>query len=250
MTVKEAITNYETKKNLVEQNNKEYDEQVSAYRIVLDVTIKDIENKIREELEVKDNVRIDIDCYSSETHRIRIENIKNENTSLAWDISINYRSGSPVIESNSWSGMNITTLENIEEVESFIPLWKRIISFDWSKYITVNMPDYFDYVTIEKMSADYSKEIEAIKEAQISEIIGINKAIKVTEHKSWGDNVAYYVITKETPKAYNVYYQYNGELTATERDYHEKFSKRITKEKFFAEYLTKNNNRIYEIIEF
>lgn len=136
-------------------------------------------------------------------------NTPRESKSLLWSYEVQLtESGEIRKESNSWSGFQAVTSEQIDDLMNSANLLKAIVEFDWAPVLEEakkTQPKYRNYVGVRDPNNDpdykdpgYDK---MIKEAEIDEAINSGKWIKGPE--SWGE-AAWYFIISQTPKFYDV----------------------------------------------
>lgn len=136
-------------------------------------------------------------------------NTPRESKSLLWSYEVQLtESGEIRKESNSWSGFQAVTSEQIDDLMNSANLLKAIVEFDWAPVLEEakkTQPKYRNYVGIRDPNNDpdykdpgYDK---MIKEAELDEAINSGKWIKGSD--SWGGGAWYFIIS-QTPKFYDV----------------------------------------------
>ena len=133
----------------------EYDAQMGNYRRV----VMDIEDNVRSNLEqvlpYSDLIDIKVSRnynWRSDTPYISV-NIsydlnKTKNQSLAWSYSVGLDlDGNVKKESNSWSGLNAVTQEQLDDLEKSIEILKKLNIIDWESILKTYVPSVKDYVT-------------------------------------------------------------------------------------------------------
>ncbi len=154
---------------------------------------------------------VDVDrSYSGNGMVVNIrcnEDTKFEDTSaLSWDYKACIEDGQVIKESSSWSGLKATTPDQMKSLRQTVAALEFLNDVDWYKLINVELPkyeDYYDFNDTKPQRPDFEQEIA---EAEIEEIIGKNKAIKV---KNWGESCPFKYdvfirINKESPSQYHV----------------------------------------------
>lgn len=133
----------------------EYDAQMGNYRRV----VHNIEDNVRSNLEqvlpysdlIDINVSRDYSWSSGEPYlsvKISYDLNKTKNQSLAWSYSVGLdRDGNIKKESNSWSGLNAVTQEQLDDLEKSIEILKKLNIIDWESIVKTDVPSVKDYVT-------------------------------------------------------------------------------------------------------
>lgn len=133
----------------------EYDAQMGNYRRV----VMDIEDNVRSNLEqvlpysdlIDIRVSRDYDWGSGAPYlsvKISYDLNKTKNQSLAWSYSVGLdRDGNIKKESNSWSGLNAVTQEQLDDLEKSIEILKKLNIIDWESIVKTDVPSVKDYVT-------------------------------------------------------------------------------------------------------
>ena len=133
----------------------EYDAQMGNYRRV----VMDIEDNVRSNLEqvlpysdlIDIKVSRDYDWSSGAPYlsvKISYDLNKTKNQSLAWSYSVGLdRDGNIKKESNSWSGLNAVTQEQLDDLEKSIEILKKLNIIDWESIVKTDVPSVKDYVT-------------------------------------------------------------------------------------------------------
>lgn len=133
----------------------EYDAQMGNYRRV----VRNIEDNVRSNLEqvlpysdlIDIRVSRDYSWSSGEPYlsvKISYDLNKTKNQSLAWSYSVGLdRDGNIKKESNSWSGLNAVTQEQLDDLEKSIEILKKLNIIDWESIVKTDVPSVVDYVT-------------------------------------------------------------------------------------------------------
>lgn len=133
----------------------EYDAQMGNYRRV----VHNIEDNVRSNLEqvlpysdlIDINVSRDYNWSSGAPYlsvKISYDLNKTKNQSLAWSYSVGLdRDGNIKKESNSWSGLNAVTQEQLDDLEKSIEILKKLNIIDWESIVKTDVPSVVDYVT-------------------------------------------------------------------------------------------------------
>ena len=133
----------------------EYDAQMGNYRRF----VMDIEDNVRSNLEqvlpysdlIDIRVSRDYDWSSGAPYlsvKISYDLNKTKNQSLAWSYSVGLdRDGNIKKESNSWSGLNAVTQEQLDDLEKSIEILKKLNIINWESIVKTDVPSVGDYVT-------------------------------------------------------------------------------------------------------
>lgn len=133
----------------------EYDAQAGNYRRI----VRNIEDNVRSNLEqvlpysdlIDINVSRDYNWSSGTPYlsvKISYDLHKTKNQSLAWSYSVGLdRDGNIKKESNSWSGLNAVTQEQLDDLEKSIEILKKLNIIDWESIVKTDVPSVKDYVT-------------------------------------------------------------------------------------------------------
>lgn len=145
-------------------------------------------------------IRIRIHCNDREKFQ--------DDVALAWrwEATIN-RDGEVEKSSSSWSGLSACTPAQMESLRQTVAALELINGIDWEKVLRVDLPKYEDYDTPKlerpEPEMDYGKELQA---AELDEIVGQNKAIKIHNWSGSGYNgeCVWIRIVSQTPSMYTV----------------------------------------------
>lgn len=133
----------------------EYDAQMDNYMRV----VRNIEDNARSNLEqvlpysdlIDIRVSRDYDWRGGMPYlsvKISYDLNKTKNQSLAWSYSVGLDSdGNIKKESNSWSGLNAVTQEQLDDLEKSIEILKKLNIIDWKSILKTDVPSVKDYVT-------------------------------------------------------------------------------------------------------
>ena len=152
--------------------------------------------------------------------------------SLLWSyyVKLNEK-GEITKESNSWSGFQAVTPEQIDDLMNSANFLKAIVDFDWEpllKEAQQTQPKYKNYIGIRDPRHDpeyadpgYDK---MIREADIEEAVESGKWIKGP--KTWNGRAWYFILSR-TPKFYNVLKIDDSNLKNTDTDYYAEYAERV-----------------------
>lgn len=154
-------------------------------------------------------------------------NVHDEHKALSWnwEAYVDGRTGQLKKASGSWSGLNAVTAEQIESLKQSAACLEVINSLDWEAMLSVDTPDYSDYLTddvYEKDPEDGRNFKQELLEADIEDAMNAGLWIKGHGYKWYNSSAAvYYKVLKETPAQYEVVEEYandvlNGKATETD----------------------------------
>ena len=220
---------YGARKQLYNDQERNYNKAGWAWKNnLIDIVTK----QFRSYTDKLPGLRIDVDRYWG--IRIRFEyEPRRDNTALRWsyEVILEEDTGDIKKESNSWSGFNAVTPEQIDDLMNSVSLLKAIVDFDWApllKEAQKNQPKYSQYMGIK--NPDYDNEYkdpgydQMIREADIEEAISSGKWIKGP--KAWRHGNTWYFILSRTPKFYNVIKIDDSNLK-DKNGYYEQYAERV-----------------------
>ena len=199
---------YQTQRNA-------YEEAVSVWTISLEELVKDQLSEYFEKMPTL--------YMSAEARYKRIDvNFRYEerDNALRWSYSIScFDDGTVEKTSNSWSGIEVVTIEQAEDLLNSANLLKAIVSLDWQVLFAEARsvrPTTGEYITVEDPRYDkeyrdpgYDKLIEEAEKRKItSDIIGKDIWVVVKDYRSeyannWrGYTLRWTKIVSQTPKFY------------------------------------------------
>lgn len=158
-----------------------------------------------------------------------------ERKSLLWSYQVKLNEeGEITKESNSWSGFQAVTPEQVNDLINSANFLKAIVDFDWAPLLNQaqqEQPRYRNYIGIRdpRNDPDYADPgyDKMIQEAEVDEAIAADKWIK-SSRKSYGEPVWYYVVSS-TPKFYNIVTLNEWDLlqTGPDNQYYQGLAERI-----------------------
>lgn len=130
---------------------------------------------------------------------------RSPDASLTWRWSARLdKEGNVVKESSSWSGLEATTMEQIQDLKICVEQLELINTMDWAKLLDVTLPDWKDYQVrdVENLGPkpDFNKELF---EADLEELIGRNVLVKASHGRDYRGYV-YYQILRDAGSQYAV----------------------------------------------
>lgn len=147
----------------------------------------------------------------------------NENVALAWSYDAHLQMVDdhvePVRESSSWSGLSATTDAQLESLRQTVKALDYLNSLDWTDLLNRTTPGYSDLFKEELKQPEREDFEKQLGEAEIEDIIGKDKLIKVKNFSSSGyrGNEVYIKIVAETPSQYTILARDPWTIENTER---------------------------------
>lgn len=187
-------------------------EQYNNYSKAESEVFAEVEDIIRQEL--GDNIgelNIRINSKFDTCLEVQIGNgnggpRRGENASLTWSWTAYLdKNGQIKKESSSWSGLEATTLAQIEDLKQCVQQLEIINNMDWVQILDVSLPNWEDYITDEGIE-DLGPEIDfnrELMEADIEEAIGQNILVKSHEGRAWKNDV-YFRINRDSGSQYAI----------------------------------------------
>ena len=201
-----------------------YDEDYSKYLYARSYNLATIENEIRNQLSpvIKDYpITIDANELGMSAFEVSIkrEN-KSDEISLKWSWSATIYSdtGDVRTESNSWSGMQAVTQEQVEDLVKTADVLRAIIGLDWDAILKKGLqdaPEYSEYITHNNPGYQPKTFDNEYILADVYDAIDEGKFIKGDAINATGFNSytkVYYKVVGETDSSFRVVY-------FSERDY-------------------------------
>lgn len=149
-------------------------------------------------------IEIDVKCNERssrmDTHSLR----------WSYDVWFNVSTNEVEYESNSWSGVNLTTPDQLADLKQTVQAVEFLQSIDWAAMLSQELPNMRDFVEgIEPPDDRYRDFRYELKEAKFDDCVGERVAIHgyATETSGYRENTkGYYVLTGATPKQYKCYF--------------------------------------------
>lgn len=224
----------------LEDIQKDYDSEVSKYNSDMEAykekrrmyywKQKQVKNTVQQWIEskiftscsdqfIKDtDITVNVDEYSTEDRgygmleiRVRHEGQygrgDNDNVALKWNWDIEIHSSSVKHSTNSYSGLNAVTKENLEELQQSVSVMEKLAAIPDSTFIKLRsevneaMPDIVTELGPEPKRVDNSSFFWR----KVSALAGTDKAVEsegyTYNYKSHQQNAIYYQIVKVTEKS-------------------------------------------------
>lgn len=185
-----------------QKHEQEYQNYVNDQRAVIEPIRQEIEQNMKRFNRLESIVRMDTGYRSLLTIKVDVNQQRNSGSALSWTYEVGVQpDGSVVKETNSWSGLQATTPEELDSLQQTVDALKYLNSIDWGTMLTKaynSLPQYKNYVTEDEPDSDYGRNFnQEIGEAAIEEFVGSDDLL-------YGNNGYSYVIKGETPKFYKV----------------------------------------------
>lgn len=199
-----------------------YDEQYKRYKTDEKAVYDEVEAEVlanipnAEALNIRVNVSRAIFEGGLEVHIYSNEFGAGENVALKWDWRVYLSaSGEMKKESNSWSGLNACTAEQLQSLQMTLDALKAINEMPWESILSKTLPEYNDYITDGPANRSARPNFEQeLLEADIEEAINNGSWIKGHGYKWYRKSATvYYKVLKATPKQYEVDEVYEGYMT-------------------------------------
>lgn len=252
----------------LEDIQKDYDSEVAKYNSAKEAYEKKRHAFYAKEKQVKDAVQrwiedriftscsaqfmkdtdiiVNIDEYSARDHaydmlEIRVKHegehgfYDNDNVALAWEWDINVHSSGVDYKTNSYSGLNAATRENLKELHESVSVMEKLAAIPDSDFIKLRSkvnsekPDIVTELGAEPQRVDNNSFFWR----KVAALAGTDQAVETDDYrisyKSYKKNTVYYQIVKVTEKSVVV-----NELVAYPDDKARIVSegKRMSKQKF------------------
>lgn len=252
----------------LEDIQKDYDSEVAKYNSAMEAYEKKRHAFYAKEKQVKDAVQrwiedriftscsaqfmkdtdiiVNIDEYSARDHaydmlEIRVKHegehgfYDNDNVALAWEWDINVHSSGVDYKTNSYSGLNAATRENLKELHESVSVMEKLAAIPDSDFIKLRSkvnsekPDIVTELGAEPQRVDNNSFFWR----KVAALAGTDQAVETDDYrisyKSYKKNTVYYQIVKVTEKSVVV-----NELVAYPDDKARMVSegKRMSKQKF------------------
>lgn len=192
------------------------------------------------------DIIVNIDEYSARDHaydmlEIRVKHegehgfYDNDNVALAWEWDINVHSSGVDYKTNSYSGLNAATRENLKELHESVSVMEKLAAIPDSDFIKLRSkvnsekPDIVTELGAEPQRVDNNSFFWR----KVAALAGTDQAVETDDYrisyKSYKKNTVYYQIVKVTEKSVVV-----NELVAYPDDKARMVSegKRMSKQKF------------------
>lgn len=252
----------------LEDIQKDYDSEVAKYNSAKEAYEKKRHAFYAKEKQVKDAVQrwiedriftscsaqfmkdtdiiVNIDEYSARDHaydmlEIRVKHegehgfYDNDNVALAWEWDINVHSSGVDYKTNSYSGLNAATRENLKELHESVSVMEKLAAIPDSDFIKLRSKVNSEKPDIVTELGDEPQRVDnnSFFWRKVAALAGTDQAVETDDYrinyKSYKKNTVYYQIVKVTEKSVVV-----NELVAYPDDKARMVSegKRMSRQKF------------------
>ena len=191
-----------------------HDEQEKEWDKALYEVYHSVQAQVEAQLANFDTLNLDVYVSSGWNGGLEIRvqsnqhNVHSEHKALSWEYDVSLtREGEVKRETNSWSGLNAVTEEQIGSLKQTVACLETLNSMDWTSILSTPTPDYDDYITVNKYDVDrYRPNFEQeLREAEIDEAIQNGSWIKGHGYRYYNQRAdVYYKVLKATPSQYEV----------------------------------------------
>lgn len=157
-----------------------------------------LEFNIRVDSWYRDGVRVNIQCNEYTKF--------DEDVALSWSYEAHIgKDGEVERETSSWSGMKATTEKQLKSLRQTVSALEYLNDIDWKALLSVKLPRYSDYYDAEDRAPEKQDFRKELLEADLQDLIGTNKIVKVHNFESSGWRGDLWLkILRETPSQYEV----------------------------------------------
>lgn len=201
--------------------NSKYDQQVANWRQAARDVSSSVEKRV---LDAIGDTPLEIQVTANETFPgegfevyVRVNDDNRRDHALSWTYKASLSdSGKLRFESNSWSGLKVTTPEQLSDLKESVRVMEVLQNIDWKDVLNVDRSQY-DYNKF--VDFELGKEIRDLekskpnfddmkKAAQVEELIGTNKIVYVAglpeEDAPYGQFRGYINLVSESTATYSV----------------------------------------------
>ena len=200
------------------------------------------------------DIIVNIDEYSARDHaydmlEIRVKHegehgfYDNDNVALAWEWDINVHSSGVDYKTNSYSGLNAATRENLKELHESVSVMEKLAAIPDSDFIDLRSKVNSEKPDIETELGPEPTRVDnnSFFWRKVSALAGTDKAVETEDYrinyKSYNKNTVYYQIVKVTEKSVvvNELVEYPDDVRMVSE------GKRMSKQKFLHNVVTPLN---------
>ena len=205
--IRQRRAEYEKKKAAYDEIRQKED---SRYEEALDAIIEPVQKYLEDELKKFDKLQFSVRVvkgWLSKGGGLRVSVDCNEYNKFDDDVALSWRYDAEVDsdgeikrETSSWSGLSAVTEAQMDSLRQTLAALEYLNSIDWDKLINIDTPKRKDFRDLSIKEPESENWDAQIKEAELEELIGQNKAIEVKPFESspYGGNV-YVKLIAQTP---------------------------------------------------
>lgn len=167
---------------------------------------------------------VSVSCFSSgkDVHR------EDKALSWSWKVLLTIE-GQIKKESNSWSGLQAVTSQQIDTLRESVNALEILNNMDWPSLLDISVPEATDYVKTDvprDRSREFNRELD---EAELEEAIQDHSFIEGAPNSGKFYGKSYYCVLKESPAQYTIAeapatavekFMKNGNLSINNRQIH------------------------------
>ena len=190
-----------------------HDEQYSNFRNAQEDAMAPIHKELESNLSEYTGLKFDIKVDVPLTGMLRVyitcneRNKFDENSALSWSYECTLGTdGTIKKETSSWSGLKAVTAEQLTNLKQTVGALDYLSTVDWKNLLDVTLPEYKDYVDVEKLQYDPDANVDFNKEiklAAVEEHMGTGDILKGDRmnYVVWGQTEAFLIVS-EVPRYY------------------------------------------------
>lgn len=210
--IRQRRAEYEKKKaaydEIRQKENTRYEEAVDA---IIEPVQKYLEDGLKKFDKLQFSIRV-VKGWRSEGGGLIVSIGCNEYNKFDDDVALSWRyyakvdsDGKIKRKTTSWSGLSAVTEAQMDSLRQTLSALEYLNSIDWDKLIKVDIPRWADFHDDSIKEPESENWDAQIKEAELEELIGQNKAIEVKPFESspYRGNV-YVKLIAQTPTQYKV----------------------------------------------
>ena len=210
--IRQRRAEYEKKKAAYDEIRQK---EAIRYEKARDAIIEPVQKYLEDELKKFDKLQFSVQVDQGWRRKgggLKVSIKCNEYNKFDDDVALSWRyyaevdsDGEIKRETSSWSGLSAVTEAQMDSLRQTLAALEYLNSIDWDKLIKVDTPRWADFHD-DSIEAPESENWDAqIKEAELEELIGQNKAIEVKGFESSGYSGNVFVkLIAQTPTQYKV----------------------------------------------
>ena len=219
----------------LEEYEKDRDERGRRHREADYAIIEPVKKKIEQDLSHFDLLKFQIDLskgYNWEYEknggdehyievRIRCNDwSRDDNDALRWNFDVKLdRDGKVLKETGSWSGLQATTVEQLNSLKQTVEAIELLNSYDWEHIIKAKFPDFKQFYEGSLDRPEKPDTFNELTQATMEELIGADSLVKIN---GWGEEFTarYYWahVVGQTEKQWRLQIIPNYVIEAIKRD--------------------------------
>lgn len=159
-------------RDTISKKKEAYDRDYKNYKKAMREVFQKTEDKVLKEIG-ETSIPLEVDVSSSrylDGLEVKITNGDNpyNGQSLNWRMNIEVEDDEVKKESSSWSGLNATTKEHIDNLKENVDVLERINEIDWKSILSDDVPNIDEYMSGDYFTKD-DKEVEQSLQAELEE---------------------------------------------------------------------------------